>query len=242
MSILRLKQVILFVFICAAMSACKKPESATSTPGEEEAGGQIKELAAGESGDEQAEDEGPSCPMAVSGTTPEAVKLEDAVGIEYRTTGDVELLRELVAKEARDEQRNAVEPGKQTEPSKKLLERMNEGQRERYMKRFEQRVLRRTAAISAEELEDGMRIRFKPADQADLDKLFDQVEEATRRLIAGGERCVGEMRQRMRRDAVMKMRHRNPNQADKKSTNSRPVKPHKLKPSKKQMRLKQTGE
>lgn len=136
------------------------------------------------------------CPMQVEGTTPEAVKLDGAVAIDFKTTGDVAELRQRGQKMAQMHKKMHAEGGmkrggmkhadrgnmKRGEHAGMQRGKMRAGQHaqmtpEQRQMRQQMRQMMSNATVESEEIEGGMRMKFTPQDPSQVDELYELVQE-----------------------------------------------------------------
>lgn len=118
------------------------------------------------------------CPMQVEGTTRELTKLDDAVAMEFTTTGDVDALRERVQKMA--DMRAKKMQGKQGKMKhgemhgKKMHGEMSDEQRQM---RAQMMQMMSDVTVETEEIDAGMRLKFTPNDAAQTDALYGMMQK-----------------------------------------------------------------
>jgi hypothetical protein len=98
------------------------------------------------------------CPMKVEGTTRQIVKLDDAVAMDFTTTGDVEELRQRVQKMPQMHQKMHAEGG------------MMSG-----------------VTVTTEKIDAGMRAKFTPKDAAHADKLYQMMQKHSQMMEENGQ-------------------------------------------------------
>lgn len=156
-----------------------------------------EKAAAEESADKQREKGkmGKMCPMQVEDTEREVVKLDDAVAMEFTTTGDVEELRERVDKMAKMHQKMHGEGGHMQKGKKQQGKMQGKGHRkkrgemsqEQREKRQQMKQMMADVTIEAEEIDDGARIKFTPEDPDQVDQLFEKMQQHVQMMEEGGE-------------------------------------------------------
>lgn len=115
------------------------------------------------------------CPMKVEGTTRQVVKLDDAVAMDFTTTGDVDDLRERAQKMAQAHQRMHAKDA--MEGNRKMVHgEMTEDQREM---RREMLQTMSSVSVETEEIDSGMRLRFTPEDADQVDEVHEMMERHT---------------------------------------------------------------
>ncbi len=126
------------------------------------------------------------CPMKVEDTTRQLVELDDAVAMEFTTTGDVDELRRRVEKMA--ERHDKMHGGDGQMHHGPRHRRGDDGQRRRGRMHDEmseeQRQMHRQmmqlmsdVTVVTEEIEDGMRVKFIPDDAGQVDDLYQMMEQ-----------------------------------------------------------------
>lgn len=121
------------------------------------------------------------CPMRVEGTTPEAVKLEGAVAIDFKTTGDVAELRQRGQKMAKmhakmhnrkNEKKHSKKHADQKGRHHQMRERHDGKHAEQREMHQQMMQLMSGATVESEAIEGGMRMKFTPSDPAQIDTLY----------------------------------------------------------------------
>lgn len=133
------------------------------------------------------------CPMQVEGTTRQVVKLDDAVAMDFTTTGDVEELRQRVQKMAQMHDKMHAEGGMMHGGMHGEQGPMQHGQMHGQMTE-EQRQMRQhmmqmmaDVTVETEEIESGMRMKFTPKDAPQADKLYQMMQKHTQMMGEQGQ-------------------------------------------------------
>ena len=135
------------------------------------------------------------CPMQVQGTTRQAVKLDDAVAMDFTTTGDVEELRQRVQNMAQmHEQRHAdggmMQGGMHRQQGKMQQGKMH-GQMTEEQRQMRQQMMQMMSdvTVDTEEIDGGMRMKFTPMDSAQADKLYHMMQKNAQMMADQGQQC-----------------------------------------------------
>lgn len=119
------------------------------------------------------------CPMHVEGTTRELVRLDDAVAMEFTTTGDVDELRQRVEKMGQRHGQMHGEGGQMRGEGGQRRHGQMHGEmtEEQRQMRQQMREIMSEVTVETEEIEDGMRVKFTPEDAEDLDELYENMQQ-----------------------------------------------------------------
>ena len=112
------------------------------------------------------------CPMQVEGTTRNVVKLDDAVAMDFTTTGDVDEVRSRVAKMATKHNKMHVD-GK----SMKKGKGKTKGKGKMKGKHKERMKMMDGVSAEASDIDDGARLTLTPEDPEKADKIFKMMKE-----------------------------------------------------------------
>ncbi|QED28129.1 hypothetical protein FRD01_12985 [Microvenator marinus] len=136
------------------------------------------------------------CPMQVEGTTRKVVKLDDGVGMDFTTTGDVDELRRRVEKMAQMHAKMHSEGGmmqgqhgqhdqmKHGEMHGKMHGEMTDEQRQKHQ---EMKQMMSGVAVSTVSINGGMRMMFTPKDAVQVDKLYEMMEKHSQMMGEQGQ-------------------------------------------------------
>lgn len=148
------------------------------------------------------------CPMQVEGTTRQLVKLDDAVAVDFTTTGDVDELRRRVLKMAQMHEKmhgdggqmehgqmHGQMHGEQGQMEHGQMEhgqmhgqmhgeQMTEEQRQMHGQMMQ---MMSDVTVETEEIESGMRMKFTPKDPAQTDKLYQMMEKHSQMMDEKGQ-------------------------------------------------------
>lgn len=131
------------------------------------------------------------CPMQVEGTTREIVRLDNAVAMDFTTTGDVEELRarvenmpEHLAKMQREGGQMPQGHGHHGEGGQMRHEQMSEEHQEMRRQMMEMMA---DVTLETEPIEDGMRLTFTPADASQVDALYQMMQSHARMMQQEGQ-------------------------------------------------------
>ncbi|TDP63647.1 hypothetical protein DFR33_110105 [Bradymonas sediminis] len=132
------------------------------------------------------------CPMQVEGTTRELSKLDDAVAMDFTTTGDVDELRARVEKMSQMHGKMHGEGGDMHHG--KMHGEMKHGEMKHGEMTEEQREMREQmkqmmsdVTVSTEELDSGMRLKLTPADAAQVDALYGMMQKRSEAMGEHGQ-------------------------------------------------------
>ncbi|TXD33813.1 hypothetical protein FRC96_15190 [Lujinxingia vulgaris] len=131
------------------------------------------------------------CPMQVEGTTREIVRLDNAVAMDFTTTGDVEELRSRVA---RMPERHATMHGEGGQMPQGHGHHGQGGQMQHEQMSEEHHEMRRQmmemmadVTLATEPIEGGMRLTFTPADASQVDALYQMMQSHARMMEQEGQ-------------------------------------------------------
>ncbi|MGM0578844.1 MAG: hypothetical protein ACQEXJ_24185 [Myxococcota bacterium] len=175
--------ILLVVSACSTGSSARKSDEAPNTqPPETEHAAHHPDEQGGEAphamdGEPEGMEAG-MCPMQVEGTQMRVQKLDDAVAMDFTTTGDVAALRDRVRKMARmhdrhadrDEMKHGGGQGHKGEMDMEMMEMMA------------------TTTAATEEIEGGMRLRLVPDDPDQIVPLHEMMNQHAGMMSEGG-RC-----------------------------------------------------
>lgn len=131
------------------------------------------------------------CPMQVEGTTRELTKLDDAVAMDFTTTGDVDELRARVEKMSQMHGKMHADSGDMHHGKKMHADggemkhgEMTEEQREM---REQMKQMMSDVTVSTEELDSGMRLKLTPTDAAQVDALYGMMQKRSEAMGEHGQ-------------------------------------------------------
>jgi hypothetical protein len=134
------------------------------------------------------------CPMKVEGTTRQVVKLDDAVVMDFTTTGDVEELRQRVQKMAQMHEKMHAEGGMMHggmhgEQGQMQHGKMQNGKMTEKQRQMRQQMMQMMSdvTVTTEEIDAGMRMKFTPKDAAQADKLYQMMQKHTQMMQENGQ-------------------------------------------------------
>ena len=137
------------------------------------------------------------CPMQVEGTTRELVELDDAVAMEFTTTGDVDELRRRVEKMAQMHDGMHGEGGRMHRGQRhhhgedgpdqrgRMHGEMTEEKRQMHQQMMQ---MMSDVTVETEEIDGGMRVKFIPDDAEQVDELYQMMQHHTQMMEEEG-RC-----------------------------------------------------
>ncbi len=148
------------------------------------------------------------CPMQVEGTTRELIELDDAVAMEFTTTGDVDELRRRVERIAqrhdmmhREGHRMHRGPGHRHGEDRPRHRGRMHGEMSEEMRQMHRQMMQMMTdvTVETEEIDGGIRLHFIPDDSEQLDELYQMMQQHTQMMEEQG-RCP--MMQMMGDDAT----------------------------------------
>lgn len=122
-----------------------------------------------------------TCPMNVEGTTRQVSKLDDAVAMDFTTTGDVEELRQRVQKmhgkmHAKEDMMNGgqgkMQHGQMTEDQRQMRQQMKQ--------------MMSDVTTTTAEIDGGIRMMFSPKDSAQTDPLYQMMQKHSQMMEENG--------------------------------------------------------
>ncbi|TXD37001.1 hypothetical protein FRC98_09675 [Lujinxingia vulgaris] len=134
---------------------------------------------------------GQMCPMQVEGTTREIVRLDNAVAMDFTTTGDVEELRARVEKMPEHHAKMHGEDGQMPrghghhgQGGQMRHEQMSEEHQEMRRQMMEMMA---DVTLATEPIENGMRLTFTPADASQVDALYQMMQSHAQMMEQEGQ-------------------------------------------------------
>ncbi|RAL20592.1 hypothetical protein DL240_16300 [Lujinxingia litoralis] len=180
------------ILLLISLSACSTP----GTSGSDEMSTQTQQAQTEVQNAEASPQEGMEnrmeqmCPMQVEGTTREIVRLDNAVAMDFTTTGDVEELRARVARMPEHHAMMHGEDGQMHqghghgEGGQMHHEQMSEEHRQM---RGEMMEMMAGVTLNSEPIEDGARLTFTPADASQVDALYQMMQNHARMMQQEGQ-------------------------------------------------------
>ncbi len=123
------------------------------------------------------------CPMQVEGTTSQVVKLDNAVAMDFTTTGDVAELRQRVQKMAQKREKMHGEggmKGQQGEKGKMMKGQMTEEQKQMMQ-------MMSDVTVETTQIDGGTRMSFTPKDATKTDSLFQMMQKHSQMMNEKGQ-------------------------------------------------------
>ena len=139
-----------------------------------------------------------ACPMQLEGTTRKLVKLDDAVAMDFTTTGDVDALRQRVEKMGQMHTDGGMhgqmhgEKGRMKhgqmhgEKGRMKPGQMTEEQRQRHQQMMQ---MMSDVTVETEEIEGGMRMKMTPEEPEQVDRLYQMMQQQTQMMEKQGQQC-----------------------------------------------------
>lgn len=125
------------------------------------------------------------CPMQVEGTTRKIVKLDNAVALDFTTTGDVDELRRRVQKMAQMHEKMHGEGGmmqgqhgQMQGGQGQMMHGEMHGQMTDEQRQMHQQMMQMMSGVTVrtESIDGGMRMVFTPKDATQVDRLYEMME------------------------------------------------------------------
>lgn len=136
------------------------------------------------------------CPMQVEGTTRKVVKLDDAVALDFTTTGDVDELRQRVQKMAQMHAKMHSEGGMMHGEHGQMDDKQGQmqhgemhGKMTDEQQQKHQQMMQTMSGVTVEtvSIDGGMRMMFTPKDAAQVDKLYEMMENHSQMMGEHGQ-------------------------------------------------------
>lgn len=134
-----------------------------------------------------------TCPMQLEGTSAKIEKLDDAVALDFTTTGDVDQLRQRVRQMAQMHQQNMgrgqMMHGQQGQMMQGQQGQMHGQQGQMHGQMNPQmRQMMANSTVEAEEIDNGMRLKFVPNDASQVDQMYQMIQQR-RQMMSQRQGC-----------------------------------------------------